>query len=152
MSATTSPKDAVLCILLMLFVSLALVVVVESGIGVNWGTVSLHKLSPTTVVNLLKDNKIGKVKLFDADPDSMRALMGSGIEVMVGIPNEMLPLLSSSTAAADSWLSQNVSRYMGKGGVNIKYVFSLFFRVSLIISLALLSSVVFFVLLMPVAH
>ncbi|KAK3007943.1 hypothetical protein RJ639_013356 [Escallonia herrerae] len=96
--------------------------VVESGIGVNWGTISSHRLSPSTVVDLLKDNKIHKVKLFDADPGSLRALMGSGIEVMVGIPNELLALLSSSTAAADLWVSQNVSRYMVKGGTNIKYI------------------------------
>lgn len=102
--------------------SSGMVVVVESGIGVNWGTVTLHRLSPHTVVNLLKDNKIDKVKLFDADPDSLKALMGSGIEVMVGIPNDMLSLLSSSPTASDSWVSQNVSRYMVKNGVNIKYV------------------------------
>ncbi|KAL0363100.1 UNVERIFIED_CONTAM: Glucan endo-1,3-beta-glucosidase 5 [Sesamum calycinum] len=109
-------------ILLLLLSMSVLVVVVESGIGVNWGTISFHRLSPETVVDLLKDNKIGKVKLFDADPTVMRALMGSGIEVMVGIPNEMLAVLSSSTAASDLWVSQNVSRYMVKGGVNIKYV------------------------------
>ncbi|KAG8385915.1 hypothetical protein BUALT_Bualt03G0094700 [Buddleja alternifolia] len=107
-------------IIVLLYVSAG--VVVESGIGVNWGTLSAHRLSPETVVNLLKENKIGKVKLFDADPTSLRALMGSGIEVMVGIPNEMLALFSTSTSASDLWVSQNVSRYMGKGGANIKYV------------------------------
>ncbi|CAI9087101.1 OLC1v1021090C2 [Oldenlandia corymbosa var. corymbosa] len=95
---------------------------VESGIGMNWGSVSVHKLSPNTVVNLLKDNKIGKVKLFDADPDSLRALMGSGIEVMVGIPNELLSGLASSGSVSDAWVAQNVSRYLGKAGANIKYV------------------------------
>ncbi|KAA8519246.1 hypothetical protein F0562_013502 [Nyssa sinensis] len=94
----------------------------ESGIGVNWGTLSLHKLSPSTVVDLFKDNKIHKVKLFDADPYCMKALIGSGIEVMVGIPNEMLAVLSSSTAASDLWVRQNVSAYMVRGGVNIRYV------------------------------
>ncbi|KAL2495518.1 O-Glycosyl hydrolase family 17 protein [Forsythia ovata] len=109
-------------ITVLLFCVFAVVEVVESGIGVNWGTVALHKLSPETVVDLLKDNKIEKVKLFDADPDVLKALMGSGIEVMVGIPNEMLAVLSSSASVADLWVSQNVSRYMVKGGVNIKYV------------------------------
>ncbi|CAN4089954.1 unnamed protein product [Withania somnifera] len=98
------------------------VIVVESGIGVNWGTISLHKMSPFTVVDLLKENKIQKVKLFDADPNVMKGLMGSGLEVMVGIPNDMLAILSSSTSAADLWVAQNVSRYMVKGGVDIKYV------------------------------
>lgn len=113
---------SILAVVVVVVGSSGMVAVVESAIGVNWGAVSLHRLSPTTVVNLLKDNKIGKVKLFDADPGSLKALMGSGIEVMVGIPNDMLSLLSSSPAASDSWVSQNVSRYMVKNGVNIKYV------------------------------
>ncbi|CAN1753306.1 Glucan endo-1,3-beta-glucosidase 5 [Linum perenne] len=100
----------------------------ESAIGVNWGTVSFHRLKPSTVVDLLKDNKIGKVKLFDADPGSLQALMGSGIQVMVGIPNEMLSTISSSTTAADLWVRQNVSRYVVKGGADIRSAVSpLFF-------------------------
>ncbi|KAL1320425.1 hypothetical protein HN51_065144 [Arachis hypogaea] len=94
----------------------------ESGIGVNWGTISSHRLRPTTVVDLLRENKIQKVKLFEAEPDVMRALMGSGIQVMVGIPNEMLSVLSSSPSAADLWVRQNVSSYIGKGGADIRYV------------------------------
>ncbi|KAG4990229.1 hypothetical protein JHK87_023686 [Glycine soja] len=95
---------------------------VESAIGVNWGTISSHRLKPTTVVALLRQNKISKVKLFEADSDVMKALMGSAIQVMVGIPNEMLPLLSSSPAAADLWVRQNVSVYVGRGGADIRYV------------------------------
>ncbi|PON57662.1 Glycoside hydrolase [Parasponia andersonii] len=96
--------------------------VAESAIGVNWGTISLHRLNPSTVVDLLKENKIAKVKIFDTDPGVLRALMGSGIEVMVGIPNEMLAALSSSTAASDLWVRQNVSAYVRKGGANIRYI------------------------------
>lgn len=92
----------------------------ESAIGVNWGTISFHKLKPSTVVDLLKVNKISKVKLFEADPDVLEALQGSGIQVMVGIPNEMLATLSSSTVASDLWVRQNVSRYVVKGGADIR--------------------------------
>ncbi|KAI0492429.1 hypothetical protein KFK09_026701 [Dendrobium nobile] len=94
----------------------------EADIGVNWGILSTHRLSPPIVVDLLKENRIGKVKLFDTDPSILRALMGSNIEVMVGIPNEMLELLSSSPVAADVWVTQNVSRYVVKGGVNMRYI------------------------------
>ncbi|XP_073004431.1 glucan endo-1,3-beta-glucosidase 5 isoform X1 [Typha latifolia] len=95
---------------------------VDSAIGVNWGTLSSHKISPFVVVDLLKENKIGKVKLFDTDPAVLRALMGSGIEVMVGIPNDILGTLASSAATSDVWVSQNITRYMVKGGVNIRYI------------------------------
>lgn len=109
---------------LMMVVWSSLAPMVESAIGVNWGTVSFRRLKPSTVVDLLKDNKIQKVKLFEADPGVLRALMGSGIQVMVGIPNEMLAPLSSSTAASDLWVRQNVSAYMGKGGADIRYALS----------------------------
>ena len=91
----------------------------DSAIGVNRGTISLHRIKPLTVVDLLKDNKISKVKIFDTDPCVLRALMGSGMEVKVGIPNEMLASLSSSTVASDLWVRQNVSAYVGRGGVDI---------------------------------
>ncbi|KAK6149602.1 hypothetical protein DH2020_017127 [Rehmannia glutinosa] len=76
-------------------------------IGVNWGTVSNHRLSPDTVVDLLKDNKIEKVKLFDADPTVLKALMGSGIEVMcdcryVAVGNE--PFLTSYSGQFQSYI------------------------------------------------
>lgn len=90
--------------------------------GVNWGTISFHRLNPSTVVDLLKTNKISKVKIFDTDPGVLKALMGSGIQVMVGVPNEMLAALSSSTAASDLWVRQNVTSYVGKGGVDIRYI------------------------------
>lgn len=97
------------------------VLMVDAAIGVNWGTLSSHRLQPSIVVDLMKDNKISKVKLFDADPTVLRALVGSGIQVMLGIPNDMLGLLGSSPAASDLWVSQNVSRYLVKGGVDIRY-------------------------------
>ena len=96
----------------------------ESAIGVNWGTVSFLKLQPSTVVDLLKDNKIPKVKVFEAEPEVLKALMGSGIQVMVGIPNQMLALLGTSPTAADLWLRQNVSAYIGKDGADIRFFFS----------------------------
>lgn len=125
MACTHFPGEDQKSILHLLVVVVVLIsaaaAVVESAIGVNWGTIAVHKLPPSTVVDLLRENNIQKVKLFDADPAVLSALMGSGIEVMVGIPNDMLAAVSSSSSAADLWVAQNVTRYMVKGGVNIKY-------------------------------
>uniref|UniRef100_A0A0D9ZB90 glucan endo-1,3-beta-D-glucosidase n=1 Tax=Oryza glumipatula TaxID=40148 RepID=A0A0D9ZB90_9ORYZ len=91
------------------------------GLGVNWGTMASHPLPPRAVVRMLQDNGISKVKLFDADAGTMEALAGSGVEVMVAIPNNLLDLLTDYDAARD-WVHENVSRYSFDGGVNIKYV------------------------------
>ncbi|KAJ9131921.1 hypothetical protein P3X46_034822 [Hevea brasiliensis] len=91
------------------------------GLGINWGTQATHKLPPKTVVQMLKDNGIQKVKLFDADRNTMSALAGSGIEVMVAIPNDQLAAMNDYNRAKD-WVKRNVSIYNFNGGVNIKYV------------------------------
>ncbi|GMH13394.1 hypothetical protein Nepgr_015235 [Nepenthes gracilis] len=93
-----------------------------TGIGANWGTQASHPLPPETVVRMLRENGFQKVKLFDADYDTLSALGKSGIEVMVGIPNDMLASLASSSKAAEKWVSKNVSTHISSNNVNIRYV------------------------------
>ncbi|KAI4337393.1 hypothetical protein L6164_015817 [Bauhinia variegata] len=93
-----------------------------NGIGVNWGTQATHPLPASTVVKMLKDNGIQKAKLFDADASILGALKKSGIQVMVGIPNDMLYTLANSRQAAEKWVSKNVSAHVSSGGVDIRYV------------------------------
>ncbi|KAL6216894.1 hypothetical protein ACLB2K_010112 [Fragaria x ananassa] len=90
------------------------------GIGVNWGTQDTHAIPPASVVKMIKDNGIQKVKLFDADYNILNALSKSGLQVMVGIPNEMLSGLANSVAAAENWVSKNVSSHVSNG-VDIRY-------------------------------
>ncbi|KAG8661331.1 hypothetical protein MANES_02G225300v8 [Manihot esculenta] len=103
-------------------ISLLCVVSTVSGIGANWGTQASHPLAPETVVRLLRENGIQKVKLFDADYDTLRALGKSNIEVMVGIPNDMLLSMATSMKAAEKWVSKNVSTHISTNNVNIRYV------------------------------
>ncbi|WVZ13821.1 hypothetical protein V8G54_011387 [Vigna mungo] len=91
------------------------------GLGVNWGTQATHQLRADTVVEMLKDNGIQKVKLFDADESCMKALSRSAIEVMVAIPNNQLSEMNDYDRAMQ-WVKKNVTSYNFRGGVNIKYV------------------------------
>lgn len=109
----------VVCVLVVSILSLGNFV---DGIGANWGTQASHQLPPDKVVRMLRDNGIQKVKLFDADYGALRALRNTGIEVMVGIPNEMLATLASSPKAAEKWVSKNVTAHLGSSGANIRYV------------------------------
>ncbi|CAN6567744.1 hypothetical protein C1H46_041744 [Malus baccata] len=90
------------------------------GLGVNWGAMASHQLPPKNVVQMLKDNGIKKVKLFDAEPSTLNALAGSGIQVMVGIPNEKLEKLADSYSEAQQWVKENVTKWLGS--VSISYV------------------------------
>ncbi|KAK4853750.1 hypothetical protein QYF36_013963 [Acer negundo] len=92
------------------------------GLGFNWGLQATHPINPDTVVKLMKDNGFNKVKLFEADPGALKALGRSGIQVMIGIPNELLAPIANSVTVASSWVEQNVSKYISTNGVDIKYV------------------------------
>ncbi|KAJ0979297.1 hypothetical protein J5N97_014771 [Dioscorea zingiberensis] len=96
-----------------------------SSVGVNWGTSSSHPLPPAKVVQgLLRANNISRVKLSDANSSVLESLSGTGISVVVSIPNEMLKSLSSSKKAAQSWVHDNITRYIPAtgGGVRIEYI------------------------------
>ncbi|XP_072983065.1 glucan endo-1,3-beta-glucosidase 8-like isoform X1 [Typha latifolia] len=81
-----------------------------------------HPMLPKTVVQMLKANGIGKVKLFDADSWTVSALAGTGMEVMLAIPNDQLARMSSRYGNAQKWVKENVTKHDFNGGVNIKYV------------------------------
>ncbi|KAL5229887.1 hypothetical protein ABZP36_028663 [Zizania latifolia] len=87
----------------------------SAGVGVNWGTQLSHPLPVGTVVQLLKDNGFDKVKLFDAEDGILGALKGSGVQVMVGIPNDMLAGLAAGAKAAEDWVAKNVSKHVNNG-------------------------------------
>ncbi|KAK1259464.1 Glucan endo-1,3-beta-glucosidase 8 [Acorus gramineus] len=91
------------------------------GLGVNWGTMASHQMLPEMVVRMMRDNGIKRVKIFDADPWTLKSLEGSEMEVMVAIPNDMLGIMQSYENAKE-WVDKNVTRYTHPGGVNIRYV------------------------------
>ncbi|XP_021866040.1 glucan endo-1,3-beta-glucosidase 8-like [Spinacia oleracea] len=93
----------------------------NNNIGVNWGNMASQPLPPPNVVGMLKDNGLNKVKLFDADSSTLNALAGTGIEVMVAIPNDMLSRMNTYRHAKD-WVKKNVTKHLYNGGVNIRYV------------------------------
>lgn len=88
-------------------------------IGVNWGTQAAQNLHPSMVAQMLKDNNIDKIKLFDSDHWTVKYFAGTGIEVMLGIPNDQLSKLNHYDNAKD-WVKHNVSSHLYDGGVQIK--------------------------------
>ncbi|KAL6552208.1 hypothetical protein OROGR_008362 [Orobanche gracilis] len=95
---------------------------VVEGLGVNWGTQASQNLHPRIIAQLLKDNKISKVKLFDSDPWTVKFFAGTGIEVMLGIPNNQLRSLAKDYGKAKEWVKHNVTKHLYDGGVDIRYV------------------------------
>ncbi|PPR98865.1 hypothetical protein GOBAR_AA21808 [Gossypium barbadense] len=61
------------------------------------------------------------------DYDTLKTLGKTGIEVMVGIPNDMLAIVGGSMKAAEKWVAKNVTQHITSNNVNIRSAFSFFF-------------------------
>ncbi|KAI3467533.1 hypothetical protein Pfo_024196 [Paulownia fortunei] len=78
-------------------------------VGVCYGRVASNLPPPSAVISLLKSNGISRIRLFNPDPDALAPFWGTGIELMIGVPNEILPTLANGTIATSlQWLQSNI--------------------------------------------
>ncbi|XP_039140290.1 glucan endo-1,3-beta-glucosidase 1-like isoform X1 [Dioscorea cayenensis subsp. rotundata] len=80
----------------------------EPFVGVCIGTQVSNILSPADLVEFLKSQQITHIRLYEPDTNILSALNGSGIHVLLGIPNNQLLALGSSPATAAAWVSRHV--------------------------------------------
>lgn len=80
----------------------------EPFVGVNIGTDVSNLLSPSGLVNFLQVQKITHIRLYDADPDILKALARTKIRVIISVPNNQLLAIGSSNTTAAAWIGRNV--------------------------------------------
>ncbi|KAF3431264.1 hypothetical protein FNV43_RR25994 [Rhamnella rubrinervis] len=81
---------------------------VSAPVGICYGRVANDPPPPSDVNNILKSNGISSVRLFNTGPTTLRSFSGTKINVMIGVPNEVLPSLSSSPSSSLDWLQSNI--------------------------------------------
>ncbi|KAK3126727.1 hypothetical protein QOZ80_7AG0561460 [Eleusine coracana subsp. coracana] len=82
-----------------------------AAIGVNYGTKGDNLLPPAKVASFLANRtRIDRVKLFDANPDMVRAFAGTGIKLVVTAGNGDIPTLATPAGAA-AWVVANVAPF-----------------------------------------
>ncbi|KAG2673477.1 hypothetical protein I3760_13G092600 [Carya illinoinensis] len=88
------------------------------SIGVNYGTVADNLPSPSQVATFLKtQTTIDRVKIFDANPDILRAFSNSSIYVTVTVGNGDVPSLAK-LPAAQSWVASNIVPFYPQTKIN----------------------------------
>ncbi|EPS67927.1 beta-1,3-glucanase 1, partial [Genlisea aurea] len=80
--------------------------------GINYGRIANNIPSPDEVVKLLKSAKIKNVRIYDADHAVLNAFRGSGLELVIGLPNENVKEMSSSPDRARGWVRDNVNSFL----------------------------------------
>ncbi|XVF26577.1 hypothetical protein REPUB_Repub14bG0029700 [Reevesia pubescens] len=80
--------------------------------GVNYGRIADNLPPPESVVTLLKAAKINHIRIYDADHGVLQAFKGSGIEIIVGLPNGYLKEISIGEDRAMNWIKENVQAFL----------------------------------------
>nr|XP_043617955.1 glucan endo-1,3-beta-glucosidase-like [Erigeron canadensis] len=93
------------------FLFLLLLAPVVSSIGVNYGTLGDNLPPPATVAQFLKSNTIiDRVRIFDFNPDVIKAFANTNILVSVTVPNGDIPSLTDPWNAR-RWVDTNIKPF-----------------------------------------
>lgn len=80
--------------------------------GINYGRIADNIPSPDKVVTLLRAAKIRNVRIFDADHSVLQAFSGTGLDLVVGLPNGNLNDVNASQDHAMTWVKENVQAFL----------------------------------------
>ncbi|TVU38719.1 hypothetical protein EJB05_12103, partial [Eragrostis curvula] len=83
-----------------------------SEVGVNYGMKANDLLDPEAAVQLLLDNGITTVRIYDTNATVLNALANTDIKVLVMMPNENIPGAARSRSYALAWVRNNVAAYL----------------------------------------
>ncbi|CAH2063862.1 unnamed protein product [Thlaspi arvense] len=108
----------------MLLILLSLVIAslfdtTAGQIGVCYGMLGDPKPNPSDVVALYKQRNIQRMRIYDPNPETLTALRGSNIELILDVPKSDLQRIASSQTEADKWVNDNVKSY---DGVRFRYI------------------------------
>ncbi|KAI3874657.1 hypothetical protein MKX03_022092 [Papaver bracteatum] len=74
---------------------------------------------PTEVVKLLRSRNVDRVRLFSPDTDALDALRGSGIQVVLVVPNPDVQRIGNDPEFARNWVNNNVLAF---NDVQFRYI------------------------------
>ncbi|KAL7263976.1 hypothetical protein ACSBR1_002014 [Camellia fascicularis] len=89
-------------------------------VGVCYGQLGNNLRSPSKSVELIKSLRAKRVKLYDANPQILKALKGTDLQVSIMVPNQLLPNISTNQSLADDWVHTNVFPFFPQ--VKIRYL------------------------------
>ncbi|CAD6217795.1 unnamed protein product [Miscanthus lutarioriparius] len=81
-------------------------------VGVNYGRVANDLPDPAAVVQLLRENGITMVRIYDTNDAVLRSFANTGIKLMLMLPNENLADAARSPSYAADWARRSVAAYL----------------------------------------
>ncbi|CAN7135180.1 unnamed protein product [Brassica rapa subsp. narinosa] len=88
-------------------------------IGVCYGEYGNNLPSNSEAVAMYKQYNIRRMRMYGPNPNALDALRGSGIELILDVPNGDLQRIADSKTEASTWVRDNVQKY---NDVSFKYI------------------------------
>ncbi|KAI3409026.1 Glucan endo-1 [Psidium guajava] len=88
--------------------------------GINYGRVGNNLPSLSRSIEHIRSMRAGRVKLYDANPEILKLLSGTEVQVSIMVQNREIPSIASSQVLADEWVRSNVLPYYP--GTMIRFV------------------------------
>jgi len=83
-------------------------------VGLNYGTLGNNLPHPSLSVKLIKSLNAGRVKLYSPDPEILKALKGTGLQVSIMVPNQIISNIAINQTLANEWVKTNFFPYYPK--------------------------------------
>uniref|UniRef100_A0A2P2IUM5 glucan endo-1,3-beta-D-glucosidase n=1 Tax=Rhizophora mucronata TaxID=61149 RepID=A0A2P2IUM5_RHIMU len=99
------------CASLLLSISGIVSPAMAGSLGINYGQIANNLPTPEKVVPLVKSIGATKVKLYDANPQVLRAFANTGVEFIVAIGNDYLSKIRDP-GKAQEWIKSNVQAHL----------------------------------------
>ncbi|VFQ87732.1 unnamed protein product [Cuscuta campestris] len=81
----------------------------SAPVGVCYGRVGDNLPPPSAVAKAVQSTGISRIRLFNPNAEALNAFSGTGIELMVGVPNEVLPTLANDNVESSvQWLQSTI--------------------------------------------
>ncbi|KAK9288999.1 hypothetical protein L1049_017470 [Liquidambar formosana] len=81
---------------------------ISSNIGICYGQLGNNLLSPYQSIEFINSMKAGRVKIYDANPEVLKLLAGTGLHVSIMVPNNEISNIASNQTLANQWVRNNV--------------------------------------------
>ncbi|XP_077210506.1 putative glucan endo-1,3-beta-glucosidase A6 [Tasmannia lanceolata] len=81
---------------------------ISRTIGINYGQLGNNLPSPSQSIHLIKTLKIGRVKIYDSNPNILNHLSKTNLTVSIMVPKDAISSISSNQTLADQWVKTHI--------------------------------------------
>ncbi|KAL1805044.1 hypothetical protein ACET3Z_028112 [Daucus carota] len=94
-------------------------VAVPQPVGICYGTFADNQPIAQEAISLVQSSGIRRLRLYGPDHNALQSLRNTGVEVVLGVPNDQLQSVAASQDNAIQWVQNNVKNYQD---VKFRYI------------------------------